>query len=83
MICKHCKNEPVVHPQKSYCSDFCYREAKRIREARRKTPPKPTARVITCLGPCGRPFMSSDPKYNRICSRCSGRIEQMVPLNGW
>ena len=81
ILCAHCHQWPITGNQKLYCGVDCYFAAKRIRERHRKTPPPPEARIRTCLGPCGRPFMSAH-KYNRICSRCSGVIERFVPLNG-
>mgnify|MGYP001305425989 CR=1 FL=1 len=81
-LCKHCHAHPITGNQKSYCSDLCYRDAKRVRERCRKAVSKPRGRVINCLGPCGRPFESLDPVYNRLCPRCSLRIGHMVPING-
>ena len=81
ILCECCGQYPVIPPMKRYCGIECYKDMKRIRERHRKTPPPPEARIRTCLGPCGRPFMSAH-KYNRICSRCSGVIERFVPLNG-
>jgi predicted nucleic acid-binding Zn ribbon protein len=81
ILCAFCGEWPITGNQKRYCSDLCYQAAKKIRERRKNTPPKPTEMIRTCLGPCGRPFMSMH-KYNRVCSRCSRVMEKFVPING-
>lgn len=80
-LCYHCKKEPVTGKQKMYCSQECYRQEKRRRERTRKTPPKPTAKLRTCLGPCGQPFLS-DHKFNRVCGKCALNISHYVSVNG-
>ena len=80
ILCAHCHQWPITGNQKLYCGVDCYREAKRIRERTRKTPPKPEARIRTCMR-CERSFMSQH-RFNRLCSRCCDAIERFVPLNG-
>ena len=82
ILCWHCKTKPVAGKQRMYCGPECYRLAKLIRERSRKTPPKPSARVITCLGPCGRPFLSPYPKYIRVCDRCKLGFSYLTAING-
>ena len=80
ILCQHCKAFPVTGNQKSYCSELCYREAKKIRERLRKTPPKPEAQTRKCMR-CDRLF-HSEHKYHRLCNDCRRFSERLVSING-
>ena len=87
-ICQ--KPVPDDYYNRTYCSHACYAEAKRQRSrishpqyymSKPMATRKPTAKLRTCLGGCGRLFMS-DYAGNRVCGTCRSKNSHLSSING-
>jgi len=91
-LCAYCKTVaiPDDYHNRTYCGKACKAAAARDREKRRywserpaapQRPPEGTAKLRTCLGGCGRLFLS-EYAGNRVCGTCGLRNSHLSSING-